>query len=149
MTGAEVETATPPALKPGLVLVDDLMFASQIQGLARSAGFQLLWARSAEKAIVQARAMKPACIVIDVNMVGAGIDELVANLISVAEPAPAIIGFGSHVDAASLHHAREAGCDIVLPRSKLVQDLATNLMAWVEKKQRKPLLDANQISHQE
>ncbi len=126
-----MEALTPAPLRPGLVVADDLMFASQIQGLARTAGFQLAWARNADQAVAQANASKPACVVIDVNLIGPGIEGLVASLKATKAPVPILIGFGSHVDAASLQRARAAGCDHVLPRSKLVQDLATNLQAWV------------------
>jgi CheY-like chemotaxis protein len=129
-----MEAPTPPALHPGLVVADDLMFASQIQGLARSAGYQLTWVRSADQAVVQARALEPTCVVIDINMIGAGIKELVASLKAKEGSLPVLIGFGSHVDAASLHRAREAGCDQVLPRSKLVQELAEKLKSLSSRK---------------
>ena len=126
-----MEVQTPAPLRPGLVVADDLMFASQIQGLARTAGFQLAWARNADQAVAQANASKPACVVIDVNLIGPGIEELVSNLKAMKGAVPILIGYGSHVDAASLQRPREAGCDHVLPRSKLVQDLETHLQAWV------------------
>src|SRR5262249_15007710 len=112
-------------------LVDDLMFASQIQGLARAAGIQLQWVRNADKAIELARANRPACIILDVNLIGSAIGDLVAGLKAAGDSVPALIGFGSHVDAASLHRAREAGCDLVMPRSKLVQEIAANLPGWI------------------
>ncbi len=121
-----MEPSQPPVLT-GLILVDDLMFASQIQGLARTAGIQLQWVRSADKALELARTGRPACIILDVNLVGSAIGELVTGLKTAGDSVPVLIGFGSHVDAASLHRAREAGCDLVLPRSKLVQDIAANL----------------------
>ena len=118
--------------RTGLILVDDLMFASQIQGLARSAGFHLQWVRNSEKALAQAEATRPSCIILDVNLLGAAIDDFVTAIKALPDPAPTLIGFGSHVDAASLHHARDAGCNLVLPRSKLVQELAIKLTAWLD-----------------
>jgi DNA-binding response OmpR family regulator len=128
-----VETPrSPTALKTGLILVDDLMFASQIQSLARSAGFQLQWVRNAEKALAQAQANRPVCVILDVNLIGEEIDNLVVGLKGTGGSASAVIGFGSHVDATSLQRARAAGCDLVMPRSKLVQEIAANLPRWID-----------------
>lgn len=129
-----MENQTPTSPRLGLILVDDLMFASQVQGLARSAGVQLQWVRNAEKAMEQCPISRPACVILDVNLIGAGIEELVASFKTMGEPAPILIGFGSHVDAASLHRARDAGCDLVMPRSKLVQDLAARLPDWIARR---------------
>jgi CheY-like chemotaxis protein len=127
-----MEPQPPAGPRTGLILVDDLMFASQIQGLARPTGINLQWVRNSEKALAQARAAPPACIILDVNLLGAEVDEFVTAIRALGEPAPALIGFGSHVDAASLHHAREAGCKLVMPRSKIVQEIAINLPAWID-----------------
>jgi FixJ family two-component response regulator len=128
-----MESQTPPS-QTGLILVDDLMFASQVQGLARSAGVHLQWVRNAVQALEQCQASGPACIILDVNLIGAGIAELVASFKAMGEPAPILIGFGSHVDAASLHRARDAGCDLVMPRSQLVQDLSGKLSGWIARR---------------
>ena len=128
-----MEPQSSPAPRTGLILVNDLMFASQIQGLARLAGVTLHWVRSAEKALAQAGAVRPVCVVLDVNLIGAGIGEFVASIKAQGEPQPVIIGFGSHVDAASLQRARDVGCNLVMARSKLVQELATKLAEWIGK----------------
>jgi CheY-like chemotaxis protein len=127
-----MEPQPAPAPRNGLILVDDLMFASQIQGLARPAGINLQWVRNAEKALAQARVVKPACVVLDVNLLGTAIGEFVTAIKALGEPPPALIGFGSHVDAVSLQRARDAGCKLVLPRSKLVQEIGSGLPKWIE-----------------
>jgi DNA-binding response OmpR family regulator len=127
-----MEPSTPP--QTGLILVDDLMFASQVQGLARAAGVNLQWVRDGQKALSLAQTSKPVCLILDVNLLGSSIGELVSGFKSLREPAPVLIGFGSHVDAASLHQAREAGCDLVMPRSKLVQEVGSKLMSWIQSK---------------
>jgi hypothetical protein len=43
---------------------------------------------------------------------------------------PRIVAYGSHVDTAGLRKAREAGCDLVWPRSKFVAELPGALQAW-------------------
>jgi len=42
-----------------------------------------------------------------------------------------VVGYGSHVDADTLHAARVAGCDPVLPRSRFVEELPTALAGWL------------------
>lgn len=125
-----MDSQTPPS-QTGFILVDDLMFASQVQGLARSAGVHLQWARNAAQALEQCQISRPACVILDVNLIGAAIGDLVASFKALGESVPVLIGFGSHVDAASLHRARDAGCDLVMPRSKLVQELAAKLPEWI------------------
>ena len=44
---------------------------------------------------------------------------------------PRMVAYGSHVDAAVLRAAREAGCDPVLPRSKFVEELPRALPEWM------------------
>ena len=79
----------------------------------------------------RAAAAKSTCIILDVNFLGAAGD-FVATIKSLGDPVPKLIGFGSHVDAAGLQRARDAGCNLVMPRSKLVQELATKLLGWIE-----------------
>ena len=42
-----------------------------------------------------------------------------------------IVGYGSHVATQGLHQARVAGCDVVWPRSKFVEELSRTLRTWV------------------
>ena len=44
---------------------------------------------------------------------------------------PRVVAYASHVDTASLKAACDAGCDVVLPRSKFVADLPTALPEWL------------------
>jgi hypothetical protein len=41
------------------------------------------------------------------------------------------MAYGAHVDAAGLWAARQAGCDIVLPRSAFVEELPFRLPEWL------------------
>jgi DNA-binding response OmpR family regulator len=129
-----MEPQTPLTPRTGLILVDDLMFASQIQGLARTAGVKMQWVRNSEQAAELCRSTSPACVILDVNLLGAAITDFVMAIKALGEPAPILIGFGSHVDAASLQHARNAGCNLVMPRSKLVQELSAKWTEWLNPK---------------
>jgi DNA-binding NarL/FixJ family response regulator len=69
-------------------------------------------------------------VLVDLHNPGLAIAELVSGL-KAASPALRIIGYGSHVDAATLRQAREAGCDRVLPRSQFVVELPNALVEWL------------------
>jgi CheY-like chemotaxis protein len=111
----------------GYVLSDDLIFASRITGTARAVGLDILVARSQEQLGNLVATQTPQCLLVDLQNPGLVIDDLIGAL---PQPRPFIVGYGSHVDAASLRAARDAGCDLVLPRSKFVEELAKSLPEW-------------------
>jgi ActR/RegA family two-component response regulator len=114
--------------RPGLLLSDDLLFISRITGTARSVGLDIEPARSAADLLAKAGTCTPACVLIDLQNTGLDIVALVGALKSAGNAY--LVAYGSHVDTAALKAAREAGCDLVLPRSKFVEDLATELLGW-------------------
>jgi CheY-like chemotaxis protein len=114
----------------GLLLSDDLLFISRITGTARSLGIEIKPAHSAANLLAQANAQAPGCVLADLQNPGLDIAALVRDLKSAGNPY--IVGYGSHVDTATLKAGREAGCDLVLPRSKFVEELATELPKWFQ-----------------
>ncbi|MBV9123000.1 MAG: response regulator [Planctomycetes bacterium] len=114
----------------GLLLSDDLMFTSRITGTARSLGLTLKTARSAEALENLARQHPPVCIIVDLANPGLNLQDLLPRLAEVCPVRPRVVAYGSHVDAAGLRAARQAGCDVVLPRSKFVEDLPSALPEW-------------------
>jgi ActR/RegA family two-component response regulator len=122
-----MERTIRTAPREGIILADDLLFASQIQGLARAAGVTLKWSKTTEQALALAAVNPPACLIMDLHLLGDRLVDFIASLGSVGTPLPLLIGFGSHVDAALLQRGRDAGCTIVLPRSKLVHELTARL----------------------
>jgi CheY-like chemotaxis protein len=113
----------------GLLLCDDLIFVSRIQGEARAAGLRVRAVKNGDDLIIFSRQAPIACVMIDLNMPGLLIAEMVGELLKLT-PKPTIVGYGSHVDTATLKQARDAGCDVVWPRSKFVEELATALPLW-------------------
>lgn len=115
----------------GLLLSDDLIFASRITGTARALGLTMKPASSvaALQALVLAQA--PGAVIVDLANPGLSIAELISWLSANTPRKPRVIAYGSHVDTATLRQAREAGCDLVLPRSKFVEDLPTQLPTWL------------------
>jgi CheY-like chemotaxis protein len=112
----------------GMLLCDDLIFASRIAGEARAQGVTIKAARSAEVLEQMAREQAPSCVVLDLALAGPVIADVVKRLRT--GMSPRIIAYGSHVDTATLRAAREAGCDVVLPRSKFVEELPRAIADW-------------------
>ena len=113
----------------GLLLSDDLLFVSRITGTARSLGLDIKSARNAADLLAKSQTQPPSCVLIDLQNPGLDIVGVVGNLKEAHKPF--LVGYGSHVDTATLQKAREAGCDLVLPRSKFVEDLAAELPKWM------------------
>ena len=120
--------AAPPL---GLLLSDDLIFTSRITGTARALGLMVQPARSAQALEALARRQTPRCVLIDLGNPGLAIADLIRHLQECCVPMPTVVAYGSHVDTATLKQAREAGCDIVWPRSKFVEELPQALPAWL------------------
>jgi DNA-binding NarL/FixJ family response regulator len=116
----------------GLLLTDDMIFSSRITGTARSLGLRVSAVKSVEDLISLARNHIPACVIIDLSHPGLQVSELIPELKEACSSMPRMIAYGSHVDAATLHAAREAGCDVVLPRSQFVENLPHELAAWMK-----------------
>lgn len=110
------------------MLSDDLLFISRIQGTARDHGLTCGSVRTTEQLLAKAAAEPMRCLLLDLHLIHdlAG----VVSKLKALTPAPFLVGYGSHVDAATLHAARVAGCDLVLPRSKFVEELPTALPHW-------------------
>ena len=116
----------------GLLLSDDLLFNSRIIGTARSLGLDVRSAKDTASLQRLAGDQPPSCIIIDLANPGLNIVELMAWLREHCKPLPRIVAYGSHVDTATLKTARQAGCDPVLPRSKFVEDLLSELPKWCQ-----------------
>jgi DNA-binding NarL/FixJ family response regulator len=115
----------------GLILSDDLLFTSRITGAAAAHGLAVRSARSADALVELARRHPPRGVLIDLHNPGLALPELLAQLAAVCPTRPRVVAYGSHVDAPTLRAARVAGCEVVLPRSKFVEGLPTQLPAWL------------------
>jgi CheY-like chemotaxis protein len=113
-----------------LVAVDDLLFSSKIRAAAKQAGVELTFARTPAEVLDRARELKPRLVVFDLN--SAKVDPIGTIAAMKKDPALAAIptvGFVSHVDAATIAAARQAGADHVLARSAFASQLAEILVA--------------------
>ena len=116
---------------PGLLLSDDLIFASRITGTARALGREVRQVRDPSRLPGLASEAGARCVIVDLAFPGLDLPDLMRRL-GEGGAAPRVVAYGSHVDAASLHAAREAGCAPVLPRSKFIEDLPRELPTWLE-----------------
>jgi len=114
----------------GLLLCDDLIFTSRVTGIAGAHGLTFRTARSLEALDALLSSERPVCVIIDLGHPGLRVEELVRKVEAIT-PRPRIVAYGSHVDAAGLKAAREAGCDLVLPRSAFVERLPEELPTWM------------------
>src|SRR3974377_1186852 len=115
----------------GFLLSDDLMFTSRITGTARDLGLTIKPARSAEILEELAQQQAPRCVIVDLAHPGLNLIDLIGRLRATCGIMPRIVAYGSHVDAAGLQAAREAGCEVVLPRSAFVAELPRKLPEWM------------------
>jgi CheY-like chemotaxis protein len=114
----------------GLLLSDDLMFTSRITATARQLGLDVLSAGAQAGLECLAERQAPRCVILDLANPGLDVEALLRRLRAACPAPPLVVAYGSHVDTATLRAAREAGCDLVLPRSKFVEELPRALPGW-------------------
>jgi DNA-binding NarL/FixJ family response regulator len=107
-----------------LAAVDDLLFSSKIRAAAKQLGVEIVFARSREEVLQQARARRPHLAIFDLNSAKVQPLEAIAALKGDAELASIrTVGFVSHVQTALIDAARAAGTDEVLARSAFAANL--------------------------
>ncbi len=115
----------------GLMLCDDLIFTSKVTGTANALGLVVQAVRSPAALLEAARHHAPRCVIVDLHNPGLDLPELIRQLADACPVMPRVVGYGSHVEAETLHAARVAGCDPVWPRSKFVEELPEALATWL------------------
>jgi CheY-like chemotaxis protein len=114
-----------------LLLSDDLLDTSRVSGAARQHGLTVRWARDLEGLVALARQEAPRLVLVDLANPGLCVEALLEMLRAACPQMPRVVAFGPHVNAASLRAARQAGCDLVLPRSAFAEQLPTRLPEWL------------------
>jgi DNA-binding NarL/FixJ family response regulator len=115
----------------GLMICDDLIFTSRVTATARAHGLTVAPVRSADEALRRARESPPTGVIVDLHTAGADLPRLLAGLREACPAMPRVVAYGSHVNTELLQAARNAGCDLVLPRSKFASGLEESLPAWL------------------
>ncbi|HXW08955.1 MAG TPA: hypothetical protein VD833_27230 [Vicinamibacterales bacterium] len=113
-----------------LAAVDDLLFSSKIRATAKQAGVDVTFARSRSEILEQARTLRPSLILFDLDSAKT---EPIATLDALrSDPALAALptlGFVSHVHAARIEAARQAGIGDVMARSAFATRLPEILLS--------------------
>ena len=112
----------------GVMLTDDLIFFSRVSATARAHGHVVKQARTVDELLRRIAEDQATAAILDLHNETLDLPALLATLGSTVRT----IGYGSHVDAALLRAAREAGCGVVMPRSQFVAKLETNLPQWLQ-----------------
>lgn len=116
------------------MLCDDLIFTSRVTATARAHGQTVKTARSPEVAERLLAEGIPSCVLVDLHTPTLDLTAFLTRLREHEPPAIRIVAYGSHVAKELLQAAREAGCDLVLPRSQFVRQLETELTGWLTEK---------------
>ncbi len=104
----------------GVYLTSDLFFSSRVMSLARSHGWPLEMAPSADAVRRKAADRAVRLLIIDLGKFAPQAPELIEEL-KPRFPEMEVIAYGPHVDAATLEAARSAGCDQVLSQGQFNQ----------------------------
>jgi DNA-binding NarL/FixJ family response regulator len=98
--------------------IDDLLFSIKIKDAAKHLGVELYFERSADRIVDTVRDKQPSLVVFDLNSARmAPMDAITAIKADPALASVRTLGYVSHVDAATIAAARQAGVDEVLARS--------------------------------
>ncbi|HOL70621.1 MAG TPA: response regulator [Bryobacteraceae bacterium] len=107
-----------------LAAVDDLFFTVKISDAAKRAGLQVEFIKNEKDLLEKAKEERPALIIFDLNFGAIQPLKLISKLKSNAElKSISLIGYLSHVQGELKQKAHETGCDMVLARSALSQNL--------------------------
>jgi len=109
--------------KKVLAVVSDLFFSVKLTEAAKRAGLALEFVKDPKEVLEKALG-RPSLIIFDLNFDAVHPLTLIAKLKSSAETkSVSLIGYLSHVQGELKQQAQEAGCDMVMARSALSQNL--------------------------
>jgi PleD family two-component response regulator len=106
-----------------LAVLDDLFFRVKIEDAAKRAGLAIDFVKSEKEAFEKA-AQDPLLIILDLNCLSVQPLALIAALkANEATRGVSVLGYVSHVQVELKQKAHDSGCDTVLARSALSQNL--------------------------
>jgi PleD family two-component response regulator len=106
-----------------LAVVSDLFFSVKLSEAAKRNGMAIEFVKDADDVLEKAKS-KPTLIVFDLNFEAVEPVSLIAELKGNPETRNvSLIGYLSHIQGELKQQAQEAGCDMVMARSALSQNL--------------------------
>ncbi len=138
MESPDLEATTPaPETVPGpvgdgvgIVLSRDLFFTDKVRGTAEALGYRMLQAGQPARARLLISTWRPRVVVLDLTAGELAAPAAMDEYRPLTGPGTWYIAVGPHVQADLLAAAREAGCQVVLPRSKFSADLPAILRRY-------------------
>jgi len=114
-----------------IAVLDDLFFSSKIREASKSLNLDIEFLKNTEGLLEKLKTIQPSLIIFDLNSKASNPLEAIQNLKSSPELKDiTVLGYLSHVQTELKEEASEAGCDLILPRSKLSKDLRTILSKY-------------------
>ncbi len=109
--------------KKVVAVLDDLMFTVKINEAAKQAGLDVVFVKTEEAALAQAR-QNPALVILDLNCAGSNPLGIADTMKSTPElKGISVIAYLSHVQAELKQKAQETGVDMVMARSAFSTNL--------------------------
>ncbi|MEO8597107.1 MAG: response regulator [Candidatus Solibacter sp.] len=106
-----------------LAVVSDLFFSVKISEAAKRNGLALEFVKDGQEVLEKAKA-KPSLIVFDLNFEAVSPLELITKLKGDVETRSiSLLGYLSHLQGELKVQAQDAGCDMVMARSALSQNM--------------------------
>ncbi|QEG34059.1 hypothetical protein [Bythopirellula goksoeyrii] len=112
-----------------VLLSRDLMLSSKLEGAARRVD-QTLKVIGTDEAVLESVA-DCRVMVVDLEIPGLDIDELVQNLKARSPEGIQVIAYAPHVRTEKLAAAKEAGCDLVVSRGQIMSDAESILRSFL------------------
>lgn len=113
-----------------VAILSDLMFTVKIQEAAKRAGLEVIFVKSQEDALTQAKD-NPAVIIVDLNTTALDPLDVITKLKNDTQTSNInLLGYVSHVQADLKQAAQEKGCDMVIARSAFSQNLPAILRRY-------------------
>lgn len=106
-----------------LLLSNDLMVSSRVDGAALRAGISAKTVPTIEALAAACREGPVASVIVDLSTPSIDVRVLVEQLSAMGAARPRIVAFGPHVHESLLAAARLAGCDDVISRGQFFAQL--------------------------
>ncbi len=106
-----------------VLLADDLMVISRVEGAAQRVGVTLKTASDAVGAVSQCAERPVGLLIVDLSARAADAAQIMSEFSTATVDRPPIVAFGPHVHEARLTAATEAGCEEVLSRGQFFAQL--------------------------
>jgi len=108
-----------------VLLTDDLMTASRVEGAARRAGVTLVTCSDAAGVATRCNEQQVDRLIVDLSSGSGDVATIIERLSAASARRPLMIAFGPHVHEKLLTAAAEAGCEQVVSRGQFFAELDT------------------------